>query len=187
MIETNDQLAKKLLDYTAVNSELAKKLTVLSTDSLTRHSVGRAQKNNVRLTAARAVPAQRRGRVHGKRLPPQRETTSPRNRSCHDPTCAATSVIGTMRQRRGEVSTGYGENLHIDVKVGRKARRSTFATALSRRGFSSCCSARRSAAESVVPAARQAQTPRGKARVCSGNREEPIRALQGRDTIHILT
>lgn len=36
MIETNDQLAKKLLDYTAVNSDLAKKLTVLSTDSLTR-------------------------------------------------------------------------------------------------------------------------------------------------------
>ena len=35
MIETNDQLAKKLLDYTAVNSDLAKKLTVLSTDSLT--------------------------------------------------------------------------------------------------------------------------------------------------------
>ena len=43
MIETNDQLAKKLLDYTAVNSELAKKLTVLSTDSLTRYSVGRAK------------------------------------------------------------------------------------------------------------------------------------------------
>ena len=33
------------------------------------------------------------------------------------------------------------------------------ATALSRRGFNLCCSARRNAAESVVPAARQAQTP----------------------------
>lgn len=48
MIETNDQLAKKLLDYTAVNSELAKKLTVLSTDSLTRVQLD-AQKDNVRL------------------------------------------------------------------------------------------------------------------------------------------
>ena len=48
MIETNDQLAKKLLDYTAVNSDLAKKLTVLSTDSLTRVQLD-AQKDNVRL------------------------------------------------------------------------------------------------------------------------------------------
>lgn len=48
LIQTNDALAKKLADYTAVNSELAKKLTVLSTDSLTRVQLD-AQKDNVRL------------------------------------------------------------------------------------------------------------------------------------------
>lgn len=47
-ITTNDQLAKKLQDYLAVNSELAKKLTVLSTDNLTRVQLD-AQKDNVRL------------------------------------------------------------------------------------------------------------------------------------------
>lgn len=47
-ITTNDQLAKKLLDYTAVTGELAKKLTVLSTDRLTRVQLD-AQKDNVRL------------------------------------------------------------------------------------------------------------------------------------------
>lgn len=47
-ITTNDQLAKKLLDYNAVNTDLAKKLTVLSTDSLTRVQLD-AQKDNVRL------------------------------------------------------------------------------------------------------------------------------------------
>lgn len=48
IIQTNDQLAKKLLDYAAVNSDLAKKLTVLSTDSLTRVQLD-AQKDNVRI------------------------------------------------------------------------------------------------------------------------------------------
>lgn len=48
MIQTNDQLAKKLQEYTAVNSELAKKLTVLSTNSLTRVQLD-AQKDNMRL------------------------------------------------------------------------------------------------------------------------------------------
>lgn len=47
-IATNDQLAKKLQEYVAVNTELAKKLTVLSTDSLTRVQLD-AQKENVRL------------------------------------------------------------------------------------------------------------------------------------------
>lgn len=47
-IQSNDQLAKKLQEYTAVNSELAKKLTVLSTDCLTRVQLD-AQKDNVRL------------------------------------------------------------------------------------------------------------------------------------------
>lgn len=47
-ITTNDQLAKKLQEYVAVNTELAKKLTVLSTDSLTRVQLD-AQKDNVRL------------------------------------------------------------------------------------------------------------------------------------------
>lgn len=48
IIESNDALSKKLADYKAVNSELAKKLTVLSTDSLTRVQLN-AQKDNVRL------------------------------------------------------------------------------------------------------------------------------------------
>ena len=48
IIESNDALSKKLADYKAVNSELAKKLTVLSTDSLTRVQLD-AQKDNVRL------------------------------------------------------------------------------------------------------------------------------------------
>lgn len=48
LIETNDQLAKKLRDYSAINSELAKKLTVLSTNSLTRVQLD-ALKDNVRL------------------------------------------------------------------------------------------------------------------------------------------
>lgn len=47
-IQSNDQLAKKLQEYVAVNTELAKKLTVLSTDSLTRVQLD-AQKDNVRL------------------------------------------------------------------------------------------------------------------------------------------
>ena len=53
MIETNDQLAKKLLDYTAVNSD-PPKLTVLSTDSLTRVQLD-AQKDNVRLSCRKCV------------------------------------------------------------------------------------------------------------------------------------
>ena len=48
LIESNDALSKKLADYISVNSELAKKLTVLSTDSLTRVQLD-AQKDNVRL------------------------------------------------------------------------------------------------------------------------------------------
>lgn len=48
LIQTNDALAKKFQEYTAVNSELAKKLTVLSTDNLTRVQLD-AQKDNVRL------------------------------------------------------------------------------------------------------------------------------------------
>lgn len=47
-IQSNDQLAKKLQEYVAVNTELAKKLTVLSTDNLTRVQLD-AQKDNVRL------------------------------------------------------------------------------------------------------------------------------------------
>ena len=47
-IQSNDQLAKKLQDYTAVNSELAKKLTVVSTSSLTRVQLDN-QKDNVRI------------------------------------------------------------------------------------------------------------------------------------------
>lgn len=56
MIETKDQLAKKLLDYTAVNSDLAKKLTVLSTDNLTRVQLD-AQKDNVRLNCRKGCVA----------------------------------------------------------------------------------------------------------------------------------
>lgn len=48
LIESNDALSKKLADYISVNSEPAKKLTVLSTDSLTRVQLD-AQKDNVRL------------------------------------------------------------------------------------------------------------------------------------------
>ncbi len=55
-ITTNDQLAKKLQEYVAVNTELAKKLTVLSTDSLTRVQLD-AQKENVRLNCRKGCVA----------------------------------------------------------------------------------------------------------------------------------
>lgn len=48
LIQSNDALAKKLQEYTAVNSELSKKLTVISTDNLTRVQLD-AQKDNVRI------------------------------------------------------------------------------------------------------------------------------------------
>ncbi len=48
LIKTNDQLAQMLQDYTAVGGELAKKLTVISTDSLTRVQLD-ALKDNVRV------------------------------------------------------------------------------------------------------------------------------------------
>lgn len=48
LIQTNAQLAAKLQEYTAVNSELAKKLTVMSTDSLTRTALDN-QKEDVRI------------------------------------------------------------------------------------------------------------------------------------------
>lgn len=47
-IQSNDQLAKKLQEYVAVNTELAKRLTSISTNSLTRVQLD-AQKENVRL------------------------------------------------------------------------------------------------------------------------------------------
>lgn len=47
-VQSNDQLAKKLQEYSAVNSELARKLTVVSTASLTRVQLD-AQKDNVRI------------------------------------------------------------------------------------------------------------------------------------------
>ena len=48
MIQNCDALAKKLAEYAAVNSELAKKLTVVSTDNLTRVQLDN-QKDNVRI------------------------------------------------------------------------------------------------------------------------------------------
>ena len=48
MIQNCDALAKKLAEYVAVNSELAKKLTVVSTDNLTRVQLDN-QKDNVRI------------------------------------------------------------------------------------------------------------------------------------------
>lgn len=48
MIQSNDSLAKKLQEYAAVNSELAKKLTVISTDCLTRVQLD-AQQDNLRI------------------------------------------------------------------------------------------------------------------------------------------
>lgn len=56
VVQSNDQLANKLQEYTAVNSELAKKLTILSTDSLTRVQLD-AQKDNVRLNCRKGCVA----------------------------------------------------------------------------------------------------------------------------------
>lgn len=48
LLTTNNQLETKIRDYLSVDSDLAKKLTVLSTDSLTRVQLD-AQKENVRI------------------------------------------------------------------------------------------------------------------------------------------
>lgn len=56
LIQSNDALAKKLQDYIAVNSELSKKLTVISTDNLTRVQLD-AQKDNVRINCRKGCVA----------------------------------------------------------------------------------------------------------------------------------
>lgn len=113
-ITTNDQLAKKLLDYNAVNTDLAKKLTVLSTDSLTRVQLD-AQKDNVRLNCRKGCFA----------LNGAAEYTI--NVYRHSPNnITQEQVLPDMRRYvrywdSGKKAWGgffpVTENLHIDVKV----------------------------------------------------------------------
>lgn len=116
LLSTNNQLETKIRDYLSVDSDLAKKLTVLSTDSLTRVQLD-AQKENVRICCRKGcVP------LNGA----EEYTINVYRHSANNIT--QEQVLPDLRRyvrywnATAKTWGGFApvtENLHIDVKVSR--------------------------------------------------------------------
>ena len=113
-IETNDQLAKKFRDYTAINSELARKLTVLSTDSLTRVQLD-AQKDNVRISCRKGCVPLNGASEYTVNV--YRHSANSITQEQILPDLRRYARYWDSNQKSWTDFTPVSENLHIDVKI----------------------------------------------------------------------